>query len=312
MSRAEDRLRFIEALFDDGDKVAIGDTPKTCNKPVELLPYFITTEHMQFCINPIEEWRKTENVTKRVNMLFEIDTDLNGNKIPLELQEQLFLDSGIPFTTMVQSGKKSVHVIVRLERTLKSKELFDQVWWAVARALKKHGILADERARLLVQISRIPGSLREVTLDNGDVVSNEQKLLHIKNRVSHSELIKWIRLNGEDVKKPAVPKPNTYVPHMNDHVSDLRKFQTALRWTENKWGKYIASAQSGNHNFLFTLGINLWKVDISQDAGVAISNMELGTTHNTSAFGQKQNEEPIVKGYKFAQDKNMKQYTFKR
>ena len=311
MTREEQRLAFVNALFDEGDMVATGQDPKTCNKPVELLPYFIRTEDLQFCINPLQEWRKTENITKIVNLLFEVDSDLDGNPVPLEEQKKLFYDSGLPFTTMVESGKKSVHVIIRLEVPLKSKELQTQVWWAVARALKKHGILADERARLIVQISRLPGSLRPVTLDTGEVIYNEQRLVTIRDRVSHSELLQWITANGEKVQKPVKPKPNTYVTHANDHVTDLHKFETALRWNENKWGRYISSAQSGNHNFLFDLGVNFWKVDLSIDVGTSIANMQLGTTHNTQN-GVKQNEEVLIKGYKFGQTHNMKQYTFKR
>lgn len=298
----QDRLDFIEALFDDGDKIPFGDTLKTCNKPIDPIPYFLNTDAERFAINPFDKWRNTDNLTSIVNLLFEIDEDEWGNKVDEETQEKLFLDSGVPFTTMVSSGNKSVHVIVRFTEPFlfnsekdKQSEEQERWWFSIAEALKKHGIIADVRARLLTQISRVPGSIRK---DTGKV----QTLKHIRNRVSQSEMIEWLTENGVEIPPKKVYVPREFNPEWNN-VDDLTKWERAVRWTERKNGAYSSYMTTGCYDWLLKCGMNCYKNELSINQAVNFAIQNYGSQYSgTSGSGPV--EKPIGAGWKWLEKKN--------
>ena len=297
----EDRLQFLEALFDDGDRVVFGDTLKTCHKPIEPIPFFLNTNAERFAINPFDKHRNTDNLNAIVNLLFEIDEDEFGNKVDEEIQEKLFLDSGIPFTTMVSSGNKSVHVILRftepfLFNSEKDKQSEEQSrwWFSIAKALKKHGIVADVRARLLTQISRVPGSIRK---DTGEM----QTLKHIRNRVSRSEVIEWLDLNDIQIPPKKVYIPREPNPEWNN-VDDLTKWERAVRWTERKNGKYSTYMTTGAHDWLLKCGMNCYKNELSIGSAVNFAIQKYGTTFKGSS-GSGHVEKSLELGYKWLEKK---------
>ena len=290
----EDRLQFLEVLFDPNDKVVFGDSPKTCNKPIDAIPFFLNTNAMQFAINPFDKWRDTDNLKGIVNLLFEIDEDQLGNKVDEETQEKLFLDSGIPFSTMVSSGNKSVHVIVRLTEPLENGELQERVWFTVARALAKHGIIADKRARLLTQISRVPGSIRKKT-------GLMQTLKHIRKRVSLQELTEWIHANDEEIPPKKVYVPREPNPEWNN-VDDLTKWNRAVSWTERKNGKYSTYMTTGAHDWLLKCGMNCYKNELSIGQAVNFAIQNFGSTF-TGSSGSGTVEKSLELGYKWLEKK---------
>ena len=287
----DDRLKFIEALFDDGDRVAFGEKPISCNKPADLLPFFLNTGAEQFCINPLDTWRNTENITGIVNLLFEVDEDINGNKVDESIQEQLFLDSGIPFTTMVSSGNKSVHVILRFTEPFSDGELQERWWKSIATALKKHGIKADPRARLLTQISRVPGSIRSKT---GEV----QTLKHIRERVSQLEVLEWLSKN--DV---VIPPKKVYVARVFDTTGDdLTRWERAVRWTERKNGTYSTYMTTGAHDWLWKHGGNCYKNELGLSAAISMAHINYGTQY-TGSSGTGEVAKTITLGWKWMEKK---------
>ena len=289
----DDRLKFLNALFDEGDRVVFGDTLMTCNKPVDPLPYFLNTDAMRFAINPFDKWRNTENLTGIVNLLFEIDEDEFGNKVDESIQEQLFLDSGIPFTTMVSSGNKSVHVIVRFTEPFSDGELQSLWWFTIAKVLKKHGINADVRARLLTQISRVPCSIRK---DTGSV----QTLKHIRNRVSQLEMTEWLESNNEVVP----PKPPKKEPRIFDTTGDdLTRWERAVRWTERKNGTYSTYMSTGAHDWLWKHGGNCYKNELGLSAAISMANINYGTQY-TGSSGTGEVAKTITLGWKWMEKKN--------
>lgn len=293
------RLQFLEALFDEGDLIAFGKDNKNSNKPVQQIPFFLNTQAEKFCINPLKEWRNTNNVTKIVSLLFEMD---EGGISPKE-QAKLILKSGLPFTTMVYSGGKSVHTIVRFEEPIEDT-FWQREWWeAIARALKKYGFIADVRARLVVQLSRVPESIRENT-------GKKQSLMLIRERISFDSMKQWLEANGERVRNPKYPKPNTYEVGMNDHVSNVQKFKKALEWNENRNGVYSSYMETGAHNWLFNFAINCYKVDLSESATIALSQSKWGLRY-TGTNGGGLVETVIKQGIKYAHNNSVKQYKIK-
>jgi len=306
-----DRFKFLQALFDDDDKVAFGMCKETSNKPVDPLPHFLHTDGLMFCINPLTEWRNTKNVTKIQSLLFECD-DTN---LTIRDQIKLFIKSGLPFTTMTTSGKKSVHVIVRLIEPIEDA-LWQKQWWkAIETALLKHGIVADFRARLIPQLSRIPGGMRNVEIEDDEGQSyniiNQQKLVFIRDRVSQSEMKQWLAKNNIEVQTPKVPEPSTYVPGANDAVDNKQKFDTAKKWVTEKQGLYSSSTTTGGHSWLFEFGIKCWSVDLNLDAAISMAELEWGTRYLGSNGGGNTNF-PLKAGWLFGHNNNIKKYEFKQ
>lgn len=281
------RYAFLQALFDDEDLVAFGKDDKNSSKPQHPLPNFLYTDAEKFCINPLKEWRKTENVTKIQSLLFEWD----DKDVTPKQQVIKFIESGIPYTTMVYSGGKSVHVIVRFIEPIESKEWQESWWNAIAKGLNTFGIIPDIRARLIVQLSRVPGSTRENT---GKV----QTLISIKERVSQTRMMEWLSALNIEVEEPIEHPPIIYHEGTNDKVSNISKFKLANKWTERKHGVYSTYMSTGAYMWLFNFGVNAYKLDMSFESAVSFAQLEWGTTY-TGNNGSGKVSDAINKGWTY-------------
>jgi len=302
MTLPEQRLQFLEVLFDDGDHVAFGMDDRSACKPIDPIPNFFYTDAVKFCINPCKGWRDTEHVTSINALLFEMDKDSDGNTIPREKQIELFKASGLPYSTMTWSGTKSVHCIVRFTEPIKDPS-WQRIWWqAIYDVLTMKGLDLDRATKLVPQLSRTPGSIR---IETGE----EQELIHINRRVSQSEVLQWLQEHGRELKEPTPVKPNNYVTGANDHVQDTSKWKLALKMSEKKNGVYKSYATTGNHMWLLDYGIKCWIVDLSLEASIGLARAEWGNYYHTTANGKVDIEAPIKAGWEFAKNKNMEQFT---
>lgn len=259
------RYDFLQALFDEGDLVAFGKDNASSNKPIDPIPNFLYTNAEKFCINPLKEWRNTDNVTHINSLLFEWD----DKEVTPKQQMERFNACGIPYTTMVYSGGKSVHVIVRFTEPIENKAWQESWWNAIAKGLNSFGIIADVKARLIVQLSRVPESVRENT-------GLKQTLITIKERVSVAQMKEWLSKLNIEVKEPIEHPPIIYNEGANDKVSNMRKFKLATNWTQKKHGVYSSYMRTGGYMWLFSLGVNAYKLDMSFEAAASFAQIEWG------------------------------------
>lgn len=300
------RKQFLEVLFDVDDISTCGNDDKGATYPKPVFPDLISAPGVKFSINPIKTWRDTTNVLEAglYSMLFEMDKDSSGNIIPRDTQIALFESSGIPYSTMMWSGTKSVHVIVRMEKPIPEK-LFTSLWSACSRVLTKHGCSIDPATMKIPQISRMPESMRRVDIkdDEGNIIGHKmvkQDLIDVRNRITLQELGQWLKLNGEHVEKPKPPKP--FVPISTDK-SNLDKWRIARKWSEKKHGIYSGSWTTGGWMWLVNFGINLRKLECSLDQGINMSQIEWGQ-HVETTLGKRDITEPITKGWYWLDNKN--------
>ena len=296
----EQRLQFLEVLFDIDDKVAFGMDDKSACKPIAPLPEWKFTQANKFCINPLKNWRDAANVTQINSLLFEMDKDENNKVIPVKEQVKMFLNSGIPYSTLVFSGTKSVHCIVRFTEPIEQK-WFRSWWKAINRVLIAKGLPIDPHTMIIPQLSRVPGSIRvDKDEDGNDVLGKEQKLIHINRRVTQDEVREWLSTNGEEVREPYVPPVRLYEPDMNAQVDDKELWQAAYNMNAKKHNEYNATAPSGNWMYLIDLANYFYRVDLNLNAAISICNTEFGTKALSSS-GQFFIEEPLTKGYTWAE-----------
>jgi hypothetical protein len=276
----EERKKFLEVLFDLDEKIAWGDD-STAFKARSPIPEFFWTNDPKFCINPLVQTRNTKDIVDNGNlysMLFEVDKDSLGNEIPTDIQVNRFLDSALPFTSMVYSGKKSVHVIIRFTEPMQDRWEQKSWWKTISQALLKWDLPIDEKAGLIPQLSRLPGSIRTGT-------GEEQRLIHLGNRVTKSQMKEWLASQGQEWIEVLPPKPVELDWNGNDHVSSIKRFNLAIKWNTKQHGIYSTYSKSGGHIWLFNFGLMCWKLDIPLESSQRLSVQEWGQTYNGSNGG---------------------------
>ena len=293
MSRLEQRRKFLNILFDQDDTVAWG-MGKQFVRARDPYPEFLHTNENMMCINPCT-YRRFDKITNVYSLLFEVDKGMTPKQ-----QVKAFLESKIPFTTMTYSGNKSVHVIVRFANAISYEnhdDSWQKAWWqAIADALLKHGIIVDESTKAVGQISRLPGSLNEKT-------NKEQKLLLLKKRVTHEEMLKWLQDNDVALTPPQPKKPRiTYTTEL----SDIKKYDIAKRKNIDQRGLYTPSWETGGYMWFFALGARFSGLNLDPYVGTGLAQIDFGTEFKGQSDGGWVGsvEDAILKGHRYAEKRN--------
>jgi hypothetical protein len=312
-SLKELRWSFYQMIFDEGDKVAWGkDDADASKRPaIDPIPSFFITDGQKFCINPLEGRRNGDNVTRVNALLFEIDFNDAGQLVNKEEQVNMFKKSGLPYASLVFSGKKSVHAILRFTEPIEKE--WQKSWWSACyNALLKAGLKVDDRTKAIPQLSRLPGSTRQIPIKDNkgnviDTIEVKQELLELGRRVTQQEVKDWLKGYEIEVESPYVAPPNNYRAGTNDHFSDQNKFKLALKWHSKSMSDYVSYAKSGNHDWLWKFGIMCYKLDLNLDATLHLSSCEFPSTYNTSAAGAQPIHKPIKAGWVWAKNQNIQQ-----
>jgi hypothetical protein len=128
---------FLETVFKDGERVAIGQGSRTGDGTlsidygdVRLRKMWLKAgapqnlEGVFARINPMQyRGAKNEDVTAYHHILVEFDCDKNGQPVPKEIQYAALIKSGFPISTIVDSGNKSLQATVRIDAADKAQYL---------------------------------------------------------------------------------------------------------------------------------------------------------------------------------------------
>lgn len=285
------REDFINALFDDNEGTGYGDTNNQVCHYKTKQQFLDDTTCELFSVNPFNQWKVTDNM-KNVSLLFEVD-----KKIGTKEQIRLFLKSGMPFTTMTYSGGKSIHCIIRFNRSFKDSQWSYAWWYAIDKVLKQYGIESDDKARLVTQISRVPDVIRNDS-------NKKQTLIYVRDRVDQEEMYQWIQKHGVDIEvpKPRVTKP--YIPDSNSTISDKEKWKAAYNMYKSKHGDYNPSLDSGNWMNLIYFATYCYKVDLDLNPCISLSQSKFGTTF-MSTRGGGNIDEALAEGYDWSESNRL-------
>jgi hypothetical protein len=140
----------------------------------------LDSDYQFFAINPLKPGtrRKDENVAAYRNFLLEID------KLPLAEQEPAILALGIPFTSLVYSGGKSLHIIISLTEPCKTEREYRDLVERMMAAVP----ICDPTTKNPSRLSRVPTALR----DNGTA----QSLVALREAVPREALEAWLVSKG--------------------------------------------------------------------------------------------------------------------
>lgn len=161
--------KFYETLFPNTDAICMGRT----KYDTKITGASIDPAYQFFAINSLKESRKDVNVICYRNILIEFDTGTTPQQL------DLLFSRGIPYTSLVHSGNKSVHCIISLDKPLSDefayRSLVERIY------ARMTGV--DKACGNPSRFSRAPGGNR-----NGV----EQSLIELRTRVPNKVLLDWL------------------------------------------------------------------------------------------------------------------------
>lgn len=191
--------------------------------------------------------RANHNVIVYRNFLVEMDG------LPKVDQLEWALRTKFPFTSAVDSGGKSIHFIISLERPLKSERSYRRLCERIERACRVSGVEIDSQTKAPSQLSRCPNVQRtDVDKETGQLVDKGfQELLVLRKQVSLKELRNWLYV---------------YKPKAGARQSTKRKLldlnQIAPKHISHKTRKLIENLEfegASRHAALKTAAVQLYK-----------------------------------------------------
>lgn len=194
--------QFYETLFNAGEGICLGrvvyDTRiETFNPSAVPVANFVS-------INPMHTSRADANVTNFRNILCEFD---QGTR-----EEQLAAIAGMPVSTIVSSGGKSIHAVISLAEPLQSEVQYRML---VSRIYSKLPTV-DKSGKNPSRFTRVPGVLR---VDTGKF----QELLASNGRIPNPVLHDWLG--------PATEEPMPEYVQYDSNRASLRR--------PNQWTRYF-------------------------------------------------------------------------
>lgn len=198
-------------------------------------PEYITEEDIcLMAINPINGFRRDENVTSYRSFMVEMD---DGT---LSEQKKYIEDSGLPYSICTFSGNKSLHFGIVLEEDLPSEDIWRDVAEWILNILDR----ADPMTKNPTRSIRFPNNMRP------DGKKLNQKLVELKSRVTIAQLSAW--LNKYPNKNPANVRVKTRTTHQ-------KTIHGIPQWVLHKL-QFGIDDSKGRNNEWFGIAMELAKV----------------------------------------------------
>lgn len=186
--------KYYDTLFNADEGVCWGKT--VYDTAVCPLAFFTDTNKLYpfVSINPLKTSRADANVTEHRNILCEFDTGTIAE------QADALQASGLPYSTLVYSGSKSLHAIVSLEYPCKDRAEYDALVKRIYAKLPN----VDKSGKNPSRFSRAPNAIR----DNG----MQQSLMEVKQRIPWDVLDLWLGPEVITEQRPPVTVGNRLLP----------------------------------------------------------------------------------------------------
>lgn len=198
---------------------------------------------------------------------------LECDKMPQDEQMAYILGLGMPWTTCVDSGGKSLHFSICLNRDLPNEAAYRLLAARLHRAVEK----ADHTTKNPSRFSRLGGALR----DNG----KEQRILGIRGRVSLESLENWL---GNFPS--AVPEP--ICGPVAEGAGQLSAQTLAFIFER--------SAPEGRNRALFMASCEFYRAGYSIERAEGYLRQAFDFTGADSDFTEKEFVDTVLSGYRRA------------
>lgn len=197
----ETTKQFLNLFFNEGEQICVSDcdggyhsikqeqlkdeflliSPKEEKEPRLTQEDFITL----VAINPVEGFRRDENVTAFRSFMIECD------EMSLVNQKKYVDKMKFPYSYCCYSGGKSLHFGLVLEEPLVDIEFYKFTYEWILNIMER----ADQQTKNPTRSIRFPGTIRKNT-------GKKQELVYMGKRIPQSTLRDWLNLFPD--KKPVV------------------------------------------------------------------------------------------------------------
>lgn len=234
-----------------------------------------TSDLILCAINPINGERNDNNVTAFRSFLIELDVG------EIKTQLNTIKHLGLPFSAQTFSGNKSVHTVITLDEDLPTRKHYDKI----AEWLLKIITLADKNCKNPSRGIRMPSVIR----DNG----KKQRLIELKNRVSHKELFAF--LNKYEHLRPEERVKIKNVPGQAD-------FSLLETWIRVMLIEGIDFKNRGRNNTWMAIAYGFAKAGFSEEDCISELRKRFESEHD---FKEKEFLKCISQGYKHWENKKV-------
>jgi hypothetical protein len=229
---------FYDLLFDADDHICFGETLKSTAVNHHRFPdgrkrrwFTVNALHPKEDRRPTEPYHKKDrprradcNVVKFRNIMIEMDScSIPEQKVHIK-------QSGLPYSTCVYSGGKSLHFVIALETPLQSEEEYRCWWKAIYKIMESIGAGLDKSTVNPSSFSRCPNAYREDK-------DQTQHLLKINTRIKNEDMVTWFKGHGVspgDFKRQVVYETvMDNAPHFDSNATDAERFEVVKRFMKN-------------------------------------------------------------------------------
>lgn len=250
---------FYAALFDADDHTCFASVPNGTSVYHHQSPVRERSEYFTInALDPVHDRgahaeyhhelvprRADCNVVKYRNFLVEMDGPT------IQEQKALVRRSGLPWTTAVWSGGKSIHFITSLEDPLPDAARYEAYWRCIEAALRGVGAEVDAKCKNPSRLSRAANSYRA---DKGQT----QLLLRVRERVPNAEFLRWAASMGARPDMFAREEPLYYGG--GNSASDDERWEFAKRCMRGE-----ECVQGNRNNFQYKLAGYCRRVGLSRE-----------------------------------------------
>jgi hypothetical protein len=259
---------FCRVLFEPNEATCLANTPYGTDVYTIAQARQSKEPPAFFTINPLRYGTKRAdaNVTSLRNFLIECD---NGE---LKTQHEYIKALGMPYSTLVFSGSKSLHYVISLETPIQDRAHYA----ALAKRIHKAVLNCDHTTKNPSRLSRWPGHFRE---EKGKI----QYLLEVKERVPNEVIEAWLTAQNIPYEEPTTP------------VDDIFE---GMRFEPNSFTKHFvyAGANSGERNKqLYLAAHDLRACGYSYEQ--AIEYLETSPVCSEVDFSRKEFERTILSAF---------------
>lgn len=249
--------KFLNLFYKEGEHVCIshdgygyhsipqGDLDKviTLKSPNEKVKdqEIVENEILLASINPVDGYRRDENVTAFRSFLVEMD---DGS---LKDQMDYIKDIGMPYSICVYSGNKSLHFGIVLDEDIPTID----IWRDIAEWILNIVTKADSQTKNPTRSIRFPGNVRK------DGKGKMQEMIDFKGKVRSSQLSSW--LNKYEDKNPAKIRLNNMKKR-----KPVKKVNGIPKWVVDKLENGIDES-NGRNNEWFAIAMELAKAGYTGD-----------------------------------------------
>jgi len=201
-------IDYLKVLFDPEDHICISQSVFS-NHTRSTVDVINTLKNYEFVsINPFTPGttRAARNVCKYRNFIIEFEADSKG--VPLDEQRATIDKLGLPFSTQVFSGSKSMHFVISLETPLASAAEWEKLSGWLYNIMKPYKV--DPKCCDIGRFTRVGGGFR---------VSKQsaQELIECRSRIPNQAFIAWLEKSGS----PPPPPKTRYVSKNTAHHMSL-------------------------------------------------------------------------------------------